>query len=147
MNYTDIFNARGHSYNLAHAVCPSARHPERQLLLNLLKLKPQDIVLDVPAGGGFVAEALQEHVLKTICIEPSPEFARSIPPGLQTHSTPIYKTGLPACFATKYASLAGLHHLKLPELADLVGGHVLPVNPIIDRVLADTQVLSNFLYG
>jgi hypothetical protein len=116
MNYTDIFNARGHSYNLAHAVCPSARHIERQLLLNLLKLKPQDIVIDAPAGGGFVAEALQEHVMKTICIEPSPEFARSIPLGLQTHSTPIYKTGLPAYFCTKYASLAGLHHLRLIEL-------------------------------
>jgi cyclopropane fatty-acyl-phospholipid synthase-like methyltransferase len=114
MNYTDIFNARGDSYNQAHMLFPSARHIERQLLLNLLDLKPKDIVIDAPAGGGFVSEALQEHVMKTICIEPSPEFARSIPISWQTHCEPIYKTTLATASATKYASLAGLHHLS-PE--------------------------------
>lgn len=116
MNYTDIFNKRGYLYNQAHKLCPGARNIERELLLNLLKLAPQDIVIDAPAGGGFVVEALQSKVSQTICIEPSHEFASEIPSNLQVFNTPINKIPLPACFATKYISLAGLHHLSREDV-------------------------------
>jgi hypothetical protein len=150
MNYTDIFNARGHSYNLAHAVCPRARHIERHLLLKLLKLNPQDIVIDAPAGGGFVAEALQGRVLKTICIEPSPEFARSIPLSWQTHCEPIYKTTLAKACATKYASLAGLHHQSPEDLKATFAEAYRLIRPAGIIAVADVKACSKqalFLNG
>lgn len=116
MNYTDIFNTRGASYNSAHILCPAARKNERQILLDLLEIEPDDIVIDAPAGGGYVAEALEGRVAQIYCIEPSAEFAKSMPSYWRIYSCPIYHTPLPAACANKYASLAGLHHLTSEEL-------------------------------
>lgn len=116
MNYTDIFYSRGASYNQANIMLPEVRKIERDLLLELLKISAHDVVIDAPAGGGYVSEALVNNVTQIFSIEPSVVFAQDMPKYLQRICSPIYQIPLPSGGANKYASLAGLHHLSGDEI-------------------------------
>lgn len=115
-SYEKIFDKRGHTYNRAHVLCPNAREQERKTLIDLLDLIDTDIVIDAPAGGGYVADAIHDKVKKVICIEPSTQFASVMPTYYEIINCPIYKTPIESSCATKYSSLAGLHHLNEHEL-------------------------------
>lgn len=126
-SYEDIFDARGHLYNEAGARCPNAREAERRELISWLLPKPGEVLCDVPAGGGYVAEGIRSYldagkpgaVLPTtriICIEPSPRFAAAIDRKFEHHGDPLTALSLPDATVDGIASLAGLHHFadKLP---------------------------------
>ncbi|MFW6061104.1 MAG: class I SAM-dependent methyltransferase [Phycisphaeraceae bacterium] len=110
-NYSDVFNARGSLYNQAMAICPTARRTERRLLLDRLDPRPGEVVIDAPAGGGFLAEGLADRGASVICIEPSPRFAEGIGDRFLTHVCPLTAIALEEETADKLGSLAGLHHL------------------------------------
>lgn len=112
--YRRIFEFRGGSYNAAHALVPDARETERALLLDRLDLRHGLRVLDVPAGGGWVADGLRARPsgVTTVCLEPAAAFAAGID---ATH--PRVRGALVALpFASasfdRVASLAGTHHLE-----------------------------------
>lgn len=114
--YTDTFDARGALYNSAMAKFPHARDDELNHLLNRLSPAPGEHIIDTPAGGGYVADALNELGAIVTCVEPSAEFGKSLSGRYQTHISPIWKTGIPDDSHHKLASLAGLHHLQSDEL-------------------------------
>ena len=118
-NYEQIFQLRGHLYNKATDMYPRARDAERSALLDLLQAETGQVVLDVPAGGGFVAEGLRASVgdgLKIICVEPSVQFAAVIDPGLEVRHDSLDRLKLADHSIDGIASLAGLHHFpdKMP---------------------------------
>ena len=112
--YTEIFNQRGHFYNEATGYCPKARFVERQLLLDMLDVREHDVLLDVPAGGGYLADGVTQTA-KIICLEPSVVFSETVT------NFPLVNGALNAMpFADgsfdRVASLAGLHHLADKQL-------------------------------
>lgn len=113
-DYRRTFELRGGSYNAAHALAPAARESERALLLDRLDLRPGLRILDVPAGGGWVADGLRACTsgVTTVCLEPAAAFAAGID---ATHARVRGAlVALPFAGASfdRVASLAGTHHLE-----------------------------------
>jgi SAM-dependent methyltransferase len=112
-NYEDIFQFRGHLYNKATAMCPTAREAERAALLELLQAQEGQVILDAPAGGGYVADGLRKQFgdrLHVICVEPSKQFAAVIDPAFEIRNESLTGLSLPDASIDGVASLAGLHH-------------------------------------
>ena len=112
--YRRIFELRGGSYNAAHALAPDARAAERALLLDRLDLRPGLRVLDVPAGGGWVADGLRARTggVATVCLEPASAFAAGIDAAHpRVRGALVALPFADACF-DRVASLAGTHHLE-----------------------------------
>jgi SAM-dependent methyltransferase len=112
-DYRQIFDARGGAYNAAHALAPAARATERALLLDRLALAPGLTLLDVPAGGGYVADGVRgrEPTVTVVCVEPSRPFAAGIAPSyLRVRAAPD-RLALRSASLDRVASLAGMHHL------------------------------------
>ena len=113
-SYEEIFGERGNLYNNAGKLCATARQIERDLLLDLLDLEPDLEVCDAPAGGGYLAEGLDEKTQghsRVVCVEPSEKFAQGIDPKFQTLIAPLDCIPLGTCSMDRVASLAGTHHL------------------------------------
>jgi ubiquinone/menaquinone biosynthesis C-methylase UbiE len=112
--YQEIFSARGGDYNRAMRLCPAARETERRLLLDALDARPGDLVCDVPAGGGYVAEGVEAlgSGAAVICVEPAAPFARGIPSRFSRVVSTLDRISLRARSVDRVASLTGLHHLE-----------------------------------
>lgn len=113
-DYARIFEARGGSYNDAHRMVPGARDTERALLLDRLDLRPGLRVLDLPAGGGFVADGLRArgHDGPVISLEPAGAFAAGIDPAHRRVRGALVRLPFAAASFDRVASLAGTHHLE-----------------------------------
>jgi len=112
-SYQEIFEIRGHHYNAATAMCPFAREQERNKLFELVNLHAGDIVCDVPAGGGFVAEGIArnfDNQVMVVCVEPSTNFSKAISPKFNVMNTAAHKISVPDGHFSVLLSLAGLHH-------------------------------------
>jgi len=111
--YSRIFAVRGGSYNAAHALAPDAREEERKLLLDRLAAADGQRVLDVPAGGGYVADGLRARCRRAsiICVEPVAAFAAGIDPHLARVRAPLAELPFADGSFDRVASLAGTHHL------------------------------------
>lgn len=112
--YARIFEARGGSYNEAHRVAPEARDTERALLLDRLALKPGLRVLDVPAGGGFLADGIRDrgHDGPVISLEPAGAFAAGIDRAHCRVRGALVRLPFRDASFDRVASLAGTHHLE-----------------------------------
>jgi SAM-dependent methyltransferase len=114
-DYTEIFNARGHLYNEAGSKCPGARENERAALLDRLDLAPGQIVCDLPAGGGYLADGVRARFgtdIHVICIEPAERFASAIHPDFTVRHDALTALGLTNSSIDRLGSLAGLHHIE-----------------------------------
>jgi ubiquinone/menaquinone biosynthesis C-methylase UbiE len=112
-DYFKTFEARGHLYNDAMSICPNARNAERRALLDPLCIEPGQTVMDAPAGGGYVADGVNESVngsVDIVCVEPSPKFASAIQAKYTVHTSPLNKVPMEAESVDSIVSLAGLHH-------------------------------------
>jgi SAM-dependent methyltransferase len=112
--YEEIFNARGHLYNEAGSRCPGAREAERDALLGLLDLAAGQIVCDLPAGGGYLADGIRARWgrdIRVICVEPATRFAAAIHPDFSVRHDPLTALSLDANSVDRVGSLAGLHHI------------------------------------
>ncbi len=113
-DYADIFNARGHLYNEAGSSCPGAREAERSALLDRLDLAEGQVVCDLPAGGGYLADGIRATFgsgIRVICVEPAKRFASAIHPDFTVRHDPLTALGLAATSIDRLGSLAGLHHV------------------------------------
>lgn len=61
MNYKDIFDKRGNSYNEAMVLYPDIRKNEFLQALNKLNLENKVTILDIPSGGGYLKKLLPSH--------------------------------------------------------------------------------------
>ena len=114
LTYAQIFDARGDAYNRAGRRCPGARSVERELLLDRLDLRPGQRVADAPAGGGYLAEGLAGRLgtaADVLCVEPSAEFMRGVPPGFARLRCALESWALRDGCLDRLGSLAGLHHV------------------------------------
>lgn len=150
LGYKDIFDARGKSYNMASRICPSARETERQILVDLLKPCAGEQIIDAPAGGGYLAEALHQAGSIPLCVEPSEEFASALPGDFETFIAPVFSLPFEDGFADKFGSLAGLHHLSTDELLQFFSEAYRVLKPgavmAVADVLAGSDV-ARFLNG
>jgi SAM-dependent methyltransferase len=114
-DYADIFNARGHLYNEAGSKCPGAREGERAALIDLLNLAAGQVVCDLPAGGGYLADGIRAiwgGDIRVVCIEPAERFAAVIHPDFEVRHDPLTQLTLGDGSIDRMGSLAGLHHVS-----------------------------------
>ena len=113
-DYVETFDARGHLYNEANSDWPDARACERDQALDRLGTVEDLVVVDAPAGGGYVADGLLERCrgrVEIICVEPSASFAQAISNQFETIVAPLDSVPLPDRSVDRIVSLAGLHHV------------------------------------
>ena len=57
-NYKKAFDQRGKHYHQAMLDCPAARSQEFHALFAKVNLKPGELILDIPSGGGYLEKML-----------------------------------------------------------------------------------------
>lgn len=114
LDYTTIFSFRGRAYNEAMMAYPDARENERAAMIRLFDLSADDHLLDVPAGGGYLADGIAKRFgsdIRVTCLEPAKEFGAIIDPAFTVLNAPMLEVPSPAASYTALGSLAGLHHV------------------------------------
>lgn len=112
--YQDIFDVRGRNYNEACERWPAAREIERHLLLERLDLNSGQVVCDVPAGGGYVADGIRARFGDSIRVhryEPSHNFRADKKEDYHEVSHELARLDAEDGYFDRVASLAGLHHV------------------------------------
>lgn len=113
-DYQSTFDARGHDYNAACDRFPRARESERSAVLERADLKAGLMILDLPAGGGYLADGIRDRLGSPTgidCVEPSRRFGARLGEHYKTYHDPIDNVGLPDQSFDRILSLAGLHHI------------------------------------
>ncbi len=110
-SYHDIFAARGKQYHRAMREWPEARREELELLPQWLNLGDGEVLVDAPAGGGYLARHLSPGV-RYIAVDPVEEFYRCCPgdEGRDRFHCSLDAISLPDDTVDAVVSLAGLHH-------------------------------------
>ena len=114
-DYAEIFNARGHLYNEAGSKTPGAREAERSALIERLDLADGQVVCDVPAGGGYLADGIRaafDPAIQVVCVEPAERFGSAIHADFTVRHDPLTEMSLPDAGMDRLGSLAGLHHIE-----------------------------------
>ena len=62
LSYAEIFAQRGRSYDIAMTRYPNARRQEFEAIASRLDCKSGQLILDVPAGGGYLAQYLPSDI-------------------------------------------------------------------------------------
>lgn len=117
-SYEGIFSERGDRYHRAMRDWPDARGEELTLLPRQLAIQAGDVLVDAPAGGGYLVRFLPPEV-RYIAVDPVGEFFRRCPgqQGIDRLQCPLDDIGLPDAAADAVVSLAGLHHeSRLPAI-------------------------------
>jgi SAM-dependent methyltransferase len=105
-NYADIFAQRGGDYDQAMRLHPRARDEEFGAVVGRAGLVPGMAVIDVPAGGGYLAQHLPAS-----CHWLGHEPCRSFADAGDSRATPLLPLPWPDAAADAAISLAGVHHL------------------------------------
>jgi SAM-dependent methyltransferase len=110
-DYATIFTERGSAYHEAMTRWPAAREEELLLLVRALQPQRGEVLVDAPAGGGYLAAWLPPGV-QYVAVEPaSPFFSRCpVDADHRRVQCPLSKIELPDASADLAISLAGLHH-------------------------------------
>ena len=124
LKYDTIFDQRGSLYNRAMNQSPNGRKEEALPIILELEIEENDIILDAPAGGGFVGWSIHSYIpicsesITIIEVEPSAIFAtgghgkvgKMGQVQAQLYDLPNEDNSI-----DKVSSLAGLHHLTMEE--------------------------------
>jgi SAM-dependent methyltransferase len=113
-DWKQVWVTRGKDYHSANARFPAAREAERDLLINQLDLHPNQSLLDVAAGGGYLLEKVQQCFgdrIRLLAIEPSEAFASHLPKYVRRlPEGSITQFPLPDGSVDRVSNLSGLHH-------------------------------------
>jgi len=107
--YKDIFNKRGNSYSYAMNQFPYARHNEFTTLIELLDIKNDDKIVDLPSGGGYLKKHLNTDA-EIYSVDPAGMFIQQKVKS-KCYLSDITSTPFNDSFFDKAYSLAGTHHL------------------------------------
>jgi SAM-dependent methyltransferase len=100
-------------FNAANAHYPPARAAERDILLDLLALRPGLEICDVAAGGGYLAGGIERRLggaCRTFCLENSRHFLESPPDRYTRLRGSLSAIPLPDASVDRVGCLVGLHH-------------------------------------
>ena len=113
-DYQDIFNKRGDSYHLAMQEEPLARVNEFKLVLDRIQLNDGDVLCDIPSGGGYIRNFIDNDKANVIAIETSDAFFNFCEDSETFKRHLCELTALPIEHETvDYAvSIAGIHHVE-----------------------------------
>lgn len=103
MEYAEIFGHRGDAYHGAMQKSPSARRREFSQLFRHRPVKPGETILDVPAGGGYLARNVPEAVVTAL------EFSGGFAAGVKVVET--YGEWDVGTF-DRCVCLASMHHIE-----------------------------------
>ncbi|MFM8237140.1 MAG: class I SAM-dependent methyltransferase [Actinomycetota bacterium] len=146
--YREAFTTRGEIYDDAMAAVPGARDEEFGFVVGLAEPSAGLHLLDIPAGGGYLAGHLPPGVGYT-AVECAPTFAaRCRARGLMVIEDEIGASSLAAGCADVIVSVAGLHHEA--DLTAVVAGWRRLLRPEGRLVIADVaegSAVAAFLDG
>lgn len=111
--YAEIFARRAACYDEAMRMFPDARKDEFKALLAWANIDSNDIVLDIPSGGGYLSSLLGQHNARLIQIDPSHIFAKlskQQDSAAETIQSSLNKLPLISGSVTTIISMVGLHH-------------------------------------
>lgn len=106
--YSEIFAQRGAAYQQAMAQCPNAREAEFAAVLEPLAGR-SGLLCDLPSGGGYLAARVPQG-MHYVGVDPSDDFVRACPAGVECVQAPITSVPLADGAADAIISLAALHH-------------------------------------
>lgn len=112
-HYKDIFNQRAALYHEAMHFLPHARDQEFITLLSLADLQPNQAIIDMPSGGGYLAQYMPVDI-KLFHLEISEQFA-NLAHDITSHPMLLVEENhLPFedNSIDRFLSLAGLHHIE-----------------------------------
>lgn len=149
----DVLLQRKDLYDFSDPVLPLARDEERRIMIELLDIKPQHTIVDVPAWTGYLAEGIVNLKLvadskQITCIEASTRFVAAISDKFVKRCAQQVPLPLADASADRLGSMVGMHHLP-DKLAFLREAHrvLKPHGRIaVSEVGADTAV-ARFLNG
>ncbi|HWJ60497.1 MAG TPA: methyltransferase domain-containing protein, partial [Acidimicrobiales bacterium] len=108
--YGDTFDARGGRYDDAMGRWPSVRDEEFAFVIDLVDPRPGETLIDVPSGGGYLADRVPAGVV-VIAVEASEAFIeRGRQRGVRAVAAGLRGEGLAPAHADVVLSLAGMHH-------------------------------------
>ncbi|GGW75734.1 class I SAM-dependent methyltransferase [Alteromonas halophila] len=112
VDYGKIFDERGASYHAAMDALPQARKHEFRRPLELLNIAPGQVLIDLPAGGGYLRHFLPEDI-RYICVESSQVFFNFCRhKGLHSVLMDKDAVALDSEVADNLVSIAGVHHVE-----------------------------------
>jgi SAM-dependent methyltransferase len=106
VNYEDIFRERGGAYHRAMRDWPDARREEFMIPVGLARVTTGDVVVDVPAGGGYL-----QRYLPTGTHWHGHEPCASFQDNATAADSGLLPLPWPSGFADAALSVAGVHHL------------------------------------
>lgn len=107
--YQEIFDERGGRYDEAMRRWPTVRDEEFAFVLDLAGPQAGETLIDVPAGGGYLARHLPEGV-EVIHVEVAEQFIERGRREGTTFASGLEAAGLPSGSADVVVSVAGMHH-------------------------------------
>ena len=108
-SYEEIFDSRGSRYDRAMRQFPDARRQEFEQLVMRAELRPEMVIADVPAGGGYLKPYLPQSCT-WLGHEPCSSFTHH---GKSTTGAgPLLPLPWPDASIDVAVSLAGVHHIK-----------------------------------
>jgi len=149
LDYKSIFNQRADSYHKAMLKYPDARDEEFQLAIEELTITSQMVLLDIPAGGGYIHKYLPKDI-QLRHIETSEVFADLCHSGspYQIDICELEQLPFDDNSVDAIVSVAGMHHIedKTAFFAEIYR----VLKPSGQFVLADAEessFVANFLDG
>lgn len=140
LDYADIFQVRGNRYHAAMLADPDARRAEFEHLFDEQPLRGGETLLDIPAGGGYLARVIGDRAQVT-ALELTPGFAEGV---VVVGAQGDWGVGS----FERVVSLAALHHIddQAAFIAHLLS-HVRPGGVLHLADVASGSPLTRFLDG
>ena len=111
--YQDIFDQRGHAYHEAMERFPDARREEFEAVIDFIRPRPGERIIDLPSGGGYLADYLAGVKPELLAIETSREFYERcrLRPRMEKRLGNFHSLGEAAASCDLLISLAAFHHI------------------------------------
>jgi SAM-dependent methyltransferase len=111
--YADIFEKRGAAYHEAMRRFPTARDKEFGTMVDLLQPGSQDLIVDMPSGGGYLRSYFPRPSTQLIAVETTQSFFEQCLEDERTERRlcALDDTKLPTSSVDAVVSMAGMHHV------------------------------------
>lgn len=110
-NYKDIFNLRGKNYHDAMMNNLNARKNEFMNLFKYFDLNKNEIIADIPSGGGYLSNFIDKYK-SLFLVDESEEFLKRSQQKFNLINSSINDLPIRDEYLDKVYSLAGSHHLE-----------------------------------